>query len=147
MGRTSAVISASTLRRLSRTHRAVMTGMLARAGAGRAARNAGTSMAVSDTGDLLVSAAVAPGVDGLGRLAGQGEKHVVEGGAADAEFLYRHPARIELIEQPPYVHGTSVGGDADQQLASVGRHDPPGGGAFTAVERVPAGEDQLHGLA
>src|SRR5579859_5752206 len=137
MGRASAVISASTLRRASRTHRAVITGTLASAGDGRAARRAGTAMAVSDTGGLLL--VVAAGVPGaarpLGRVACQGEKHVVERGAAHAEPLDRHPARVELVEQAPDVPGAAVGGHADQPLARIGLEDPPGGGVGDLVER------------
>src|SRR5215472_4182619 len=101
MGRTSEVISASTLRLLSRTQRAIMTGMLARAGEGRAARGMGTGMTASDTGGLLVAGAeVGFGAWPLGRVAGQGQEHVVEGGAAHGEPRHGLPAWIEFVEQP-----------------------------------------------
>src|SRR5215472_9154920 len=97
-GRTSEVISASRLRRLSRTHRAVMTGTLARAGEGRAAVGLGTGMTASDTGGLLLAGlAVGAGSAAareLGRTAGQGQEHVVEGGAAHAELVNRDTARV-----------------------------------------------------
>src|SRR6516164_5560508 len=98
MGRTSAVISASRLRRVSRTHRAVITGRLASAGERRAVLGAGIAIAVSDTdGLLLVVAAVLDagprGARLLRQVAGQGKEHVVQGGAAHGEPLDRHPLR------------------------------------------------------
>src|SRR5215471_6524089 len=107
MGRTSAVINASRLRRDSRTHRAIMTGMPASTGDGRAPlRAAGMAITVSDTGDLLLVAAVMLGKGSglaclLGQVTGKSEEHVVEGGAAHAEPLDRHPAWVERIEQLP----------------------------------------------
>src|SRR5215217_6525216 len=73
---------------------------------------------LSDTGGLLLVLVVV-GQGSVGGAAGQGQEHVVEGGAVDGEALHRPAGRVDLIQQGPHVGGAAVGGDPDGQAARV----------------------------
>src|SRR4029450_760079 len=57
---------------------------------------------LSDTGGRPL-ALVVVGRGWGGGAAGQGQEHVVEGGAVDGEALHRPAGRVDLIQQAPHV--------------------------------------------
>ena len=56
----------------------------------------------------------------VGGVAGQGQEHVVEGGAVDGEVVDRPAGRVDLVEQGPDLGGAAVGGHPDGQAVAVG---------------------------
>src|ERR1022692_4993996 len=105
-GRTSEVSSASRLRLDMRTQRAAMVSpSLTRLAGRRAARSAApghamSQTAMSDTGDLLHGLGHGAGLPG--RVAGQGQEDVVEGGTVHGEPPHPGAARVHLIEDGPH---------------------------------------------
>src|ERR671914_451146 len=98
-GRASEVMTASRLRRVRRRPRPAMVAEFVRA------------MESSDTDSLLVMVGV------LGGVAGQGQVHVVEGGALHGEPVDGPAGRVDLVEQGPDLGGAAVGGHPDGEAA------------------------------
>src|SRR6185503_292306 len=91
-GSTSDMMSASTVRRDSRTHRATITRLSRVNDAGRSAS--------SDMDDLL----------GRGAVSGQGEEHVVEGRGVHVEPGHRAAGGVDPVQHRAYLGGGAVGG-------------------------------------
>src|SRR5262245_37956671 len=104
-GSTSDMMSASTVRRDSRTQRATIT---------RASRvNEAGRSASSDMDDLL----------GRGVVSGQGEEDVVEGGGVHVEPGDRAARRVDPVERGADVGRGAVGFKTHQQPRRVTVHD------------------------
>src|ERR1700726_993699 len=113
MGSISEVISASTVRLDMRMQRAAIVRDSLRMLAGRLAAGAVTpGTVISDTGDLLAGQARRAGLgqacgvtwaDRAGRVAGQGQEHVVERGAVHSEPLHRTATGVDLVKQGPHL--------------------------------------------
>src|SRR5919108_4734514 len=118
-GSASEVITASRFRLVRRSPRPAMATQSARPASGRGRRRAPTVAArgtvSSDTGGLLLLLVVGP----VGGVAGQGQEHVVEGGAVDGEPVHGLAGRVDLVEQGPDVGGAAVGGDPDDAAVAV----------------------------
>src|SRR5919106_4594778 len=118
-GSSSEVSSTSTLRLAMRRLRPDMVTASARAASGRGrsdSRGTAVGDAVStDTGGLLLVLVLVLVGLGFGGAAGQGQEHVVEGGAVDGEAAHGPAGRVDLVEQSPDLGGAAVGGDPDGQ--------------------------------
>src|SRR5215218_1191601 len=129
-GSSSEVSRTSTLRRAMRRLRADMVAPSARADRGlegRRSRGGRAAGAVSsDTDGLLLVLVVVLvlGFGPLGRVAGQGQEHVVEGGAVHGEPVDHPAGRVDLVEQGPDLSGAAVGGHPDGQPPRVALGGP-----------------------
>ena len=77
-----------------------------------------------DIGGLLPLLVLVVVVGLLGGVAGQGQEHVVEGGAVDGEPVHRPAGGIDLVEEGPDLGGTAVGGPPQRQSAGVALDGP-----------------------
>src|SRR6266545_7050308 len=102
-GSSNEVSSASGVRMVRRRLRPAMVSQSPMADAvlvGGRRRSPVSAAASSDIGGLLLGSA--------GGAAGQGEEHVVEGGAVHGEGPHRAAPRVDLVEQRPHVRGAPV---------------------------------------
>src|SRR3954452_19467896 len=119
-GSISEVRMASTLRRLSRRLRPIIT--------------VPCRQVSSDIRGLLTG----------GATPGQGHEHVVEGGGAHGERADAYAVRVDVVEQRAHPGGAAVGGDLDGAPGRVGAQGVAVEGAYHLVVglRVDQGEVQ-----
>src|SRR6185437_13710947 len=106
-GSASAVIRPSTLRSPSRRQRVTIVATAVSPAAGRLVVARGAGRARSDMSGCLqfVVGAVRVRGGGPGRVAGQGQEHVVQAGRPDPERADQRPVRVYLVEHRADVRG------------------------------------------